>query len=134
ADAQKETDFFREQYMTASAFVTESTEENKRLSELATTKEGQARDGVAGIRAFYEGRIRRLEEDVSRHKATADLLAERGRRTDDEVRSRAALVPELMRQNVLLEEKADLQGAELEDLKEEMEGLRKKNARRKREL
>ena len=52
--AEKDRDFFREQYTQASEFVGSVREENAELENRTKIAEGQAREGVTSIKAFYE--------------------------------------------------------------------------------
>ncbi|KAH0828738.1 hypothetical protein J3R83DRAFT_3159 [Lanmaoa asiatica] len=114
ASAEKDRDFFREQYAQASGFVSSVREENMDLEKRVKIAEGQAREGVAAIKAFFEvffsplgnlyqcaltsifkGCIKTLQADVDRWRGLAELLQEKDRRTNDELRLRAAQTPEL---------------------------------------
>ena len=99
ADAEKDRDLFRDLYGKASAHASEVTRENNDLQERASLAEGQARDGIALIKATYTERVRLLEQDVERWKSQCHVLTERDARTDDELRRRAALEPELRAEN-----------------------------------
>jgi len=52
--AEKDRDFFREQYVQASGFVGSVREENVELEKRVEIAEGQAREGVAAIKALFE--------------------------------------------------------------------------------
>jgi alpha-D-ribose 1-methylphosphonate 5-triphosphate diphosphatase PhnM len=52
--AEKDRDFFRDQYTQASGFVNATRAENVELEEKAKIAEGQARDGVALIKHMFE--------------------------------------------------------------------------------
>ncbi|KAG8221467.1 hypothetical protein J3R82DRAFT_1674 [Butyriboletus roseoflavus] len=92
--AEKDRDFFREQYTQASGFVNSVREENMELEKRVKIAEGQAQEGVAAIKAFFEGRIKALQADVDRWRGLTGLLEEKDRRTNDEIRIRAAQAPE----------------------------------------
>ncbi|KAI0049326.1 hypothetical protein FA95DRAFT_1463894, partial [Auriscalpium vulgare] len=109
ANAETDVNFFREQYQTASAFASTTRAENDDLLTRAKLAESQATYGVALLRATFDTRIAKLEREVAKYKALVELLTERARRTDDEVRLRAALEPELRRENRTL--RADLEEA-----------------------
>lgn len=51
---EKDRDFFREQYMQASGFVSSVRDENAELEKRVEVAEGQAQEGVAVIKALYE--------------------------------------------------------------------------------
>lgn len=111
--AEKDRDFFRDQYTQASSFVNITRTENVELEQKAKIAEGQARDGVTLIKHMFEviylivfgssldnvviqSQIKALEEDVDRWRGVSALLQEKDRRTDDLVRRRAAEHPELV--------------------------------------
>ncbi|KAF8876922.1 hypothetical protein BD779DRAFT_1804118 [Infundibulicybe gibba] len=102
--AEKDRDFFREQYGRASGFVTSVREENVELEERASLAETRARDGVAMVKATFEQRIKSLENDLKSWKQVSTFLMEKDKRTDDEVRRRAAEEPELRERCGKLEE------------------------------
>jgi len=52
--AEKDCDFFRDQYMQASGFVSTTRAENVELEQKAAIAEGRARDGVALIKGMFE--------------------------------------------------------------------------------
>jgi chromosome segregation ATPase len=52
--AEKDRDFFRDQYSQASGFVSTTRAENAELEQKAAIAEGQARDGVALIKSMFE--------------------------------------------------------------------------------
>lgn len=54
ASAEKDRDFFREQYMQASSFVNSVREENTVLEERAKVAERQAKEGVVRIKTLFE--------------------------------------------------------------------------------
>ena len=119
ADAEKDRDLFRDLYSKASMHASEVSKENNELTERATLAETQAHDGLAMIKATYEERIRLLEQEVERWKGQVHILTERDRRTDDELRRRAALEPELRTENMRLRKQLD---SLLEDELRRMEG------------
>ncbi|KAG2135258.1 hypothetical protein DEU56DRAFT_700611, partial [Suillus clintonianus] len=93
--AEKDRDFFRDQYAQASGFVNDTRAENAELEQKAKIAEGQARDGVALIKSMFENQIKALQEDVDRWRGVSALLQEKDRRTNDLIRRRAAEQPEL---------------------------------------
>ncbi|EGN94479.1 hypothetical protein SERLA73DRAFT_188403 [Serpula lacrymans var. lacrymans S7.3] len=98
ASAEKDRDFFREQYSQASGYVSSVRAENAELERRATIAEGQARDGIAMYKGLFETQIKTLKGDVSRWKGIAELLQEKDQRTNDEIRRRAGEEPELREQ------------------------------------
>lgn len=111
--AEKDRDFFREQYMQASDFVSTTRQENVELEQKAKIAEGQARDGVALIKHMFESQIKALKEDVNRWRGVSALLQEKDRRTDDLIRRRAAEHPELAERCRKLECQVDSLRADL---------------------
>lgn len=122
ADAEKDRDFFREQYAQASGFVGQVRDENKDLEKKAAIAEEQAKTGVAGIKMMFEARVKMLEDDLKAWRQTAQFMIEKDKRTNDDIRRRAAEEPELrarcVRQEVALEE----MGERMEELEEEIRG------------
>lgn len=104
-DAEKDRDFFKDQYSKASAHVSEVSRENNELLERAALAEGQIHNGLAMIKATYEERINRLEAEVLKWKGLCQVLTSRDSRVDDDVRRRAAVEPELREENARLREK-----------------------------
>ncbi|THH18077.1 hypothetical protein EUX98_g9016 [Antrodiella citrinella] len=117
-DAEKDRELFRDMYSKASAHAGEVIKENNTLEERATLAEGQIREGVTMIKLTYEGRVRKLEEEVKKWRGLYDLLVVKDRRSNgDEVRRKAALEDELESENAKLREEMDL----LRDDNEKME-------------
>ncbi|CDO68756.1 hypothetical protein BN946_scf184989.g22 [Trametes cinnabarina] len=125
ADAEKDRDLFRDLYGKASSHASEVSKENNELLERAELAEGQARDGLAMIRATYEERVRRAEEDAARWKAQYQLLLERDARMDDDIRRRAALEPELRAEVARLREELDSLEEDYKRMEGVLEGLTK---------
>ncbi|KAG2745558.1 hypothetical protein P692DRAFT_20643154, partial [Suillus brevipes Sb2] len=111
--AEKDRDFFRDQYTQASGFVNATRAENVELEEKAKIAEGQARDGVALIKHMFESQIKALKDDVDRWRGVSALLQEKDRRTDDLIRRRAAEHPELVERCRQLECQVDSLRADL---------------------
>jgi hypothetical protein len=131
--AEKDRDFFRDQYTQASGFVNDTRVENVELEQKAKIAEGQARDGVALIKHMFEviylivfgrsldkvviqSQIKALKEDVDRWKGVSALLQEKDRRTNDLIRRRAAEHPELAERCRQLECQVGLLRADLVEL------------------
>lgn len=100
--AEKDSDFFRTQYSTASSFADTVRVENVRLekqneelNQQAAIAHGQAKYGVQLIRDTYELRLQNLEEELEKARHLCDLLRTKDERTNDEIRRRAAAYPEL---------------------------------------
>jgi len=129
-----DVDFFREQYQRASAFASSTRSENEELSARAAVAESQAVNGVALVRATFEARVTKLEAEVRKYKALSEMLTERARRTDDDVRYRAALAPELEREFNQLHRRHEEAEAELEDTRDELRAKKRVNARLRRRV
>ncbi|KAK7442792.1 hypothetical protein VKT23_016036 [Stygiomarasmius scandens] len=110
--AEKDKEIFREEYARASAFVSSVRDENKELEKRAQIAEGQAKEGVALIKATFERRQKDLEVDLEQWRRLAAFAIEKDMRTNDEIRRRAAEEPELRRKNEEL--KAELENANLQ--------------------
>ncbi|OSD00038.1 hypothetical protein PYCCODRAFT_1414948 [Trametes coccinea BRFM310] len=134
AEAEKDRDLFRDLYGKASAHASEVSAENNALLERAELAEGQVRDGLAMVRATFEARVRRAEEDAARWKAQYRLLCERDARTDDEVRRRAALEPELAAENARLREQLENLEEDYRRLEGLLEGLTKEEVEETEEI
>ena len=93
--AENDRDFFREQYAKASGFVTSVRSENSELENRIKIATDQAQSGVSLIKSTFELRIKALENDVQAWRRMAEFLVEKDRRTNDEIRRRAAEEPEL---------------------------------------
>ncbi|KZV64233.1 hypothetical protein PENSPDRAFT_564702, partial [Peniophora sp. CONT] len=116
AAAQRDVDFYRGQYEQASTFVKETRAENDLLVERTEIAEGQARDGVQLIRAEAVVQQKALSDEITRLRTTNDILVERARRTDDDIRERAALEPEWRRQVRKLKKQVEVAEEEVERL------------------
>ncbi|KAI0673135.1 hypothetical protein C8Q78DRAFT_701859 [Trametes maxima] len=123
AEAEKDRDLFRDLYGKASSHASEVSKENNQLLERAELAEGQARDGLAMIKATYEERVRRTEQDAARWKAQYKLITERDSRVDDELRRRAALEPELRAEVQRLREKLQNLEEDYKRMESTLEGL-----------
>lgn len=134
ARALADVDFFRDQYQRASAFASSTRSENEELLARAELAESQAVNGVALVRATFEARVTKLEAEVQKYKALSDMLTSRARRTDDEVRYRAALMPELEREFKQLHQQFRETEAELEDANDELRAEKRTNVRLKRRI
>ena len=116
ASAEQDRDFFREQYAKASAFVSSVRDENVELEKRIKIATDQAQSGVSLIKATFELRTKSLEEDVRAWRRMADFLMEKDRRTNDDIRKRAAEEPELRA-------RCDRQESALEETSERLEQL-----------
>ncbi len=129
-----DVDFFREQYQKASAFASTTRSENEELSARAAQAESQATNGVALVRATFEGRVHKLETEVQKYKTLSELLTERARRTDDDVRYRASYATELEREFRRLEGRFNYLEAELEETKDELFDEKRANSKLRRQV
>ncbi|KAH9975413.1 hypothetical protein BGW80DRAFT_97049 [Lactifluus volemus] len=127
ARALADVEFFRAQYSRASDFASSARSENEELLARATLAESQSTNGVAMVRATFENRVAKLEAEVQKYKALSEMLTERARRTDDGVRYRAAMAPELERQYQQLHRQFRETEAELEETKDDLRAERKCN-------
>ncbi|KAI0254569.1 hypothetical protein BJV78DRAFT_928792 [Lactifluus subvellereus] len=132
ARALADVDFFRGQYQRASDFTSSMRSENEELLARATLAESQSINGVAMVRATFESRVAKLDAEVQKYKALSEMLTERARRTDDDVRYRAAIAPELEREYQQLHRQFRETEAELEDTKDELRAEKKVNSRLRR--
>ncbi|KAH8079819.1 hypothetical protein BXZ70DRAFT_901561 [Cristinia sonorae] len=124
ATVENDLELFRNMYGKASAHVSEVTAENNTLEERATLAEGQARDGIAMVKATYEARIQRLEEEVEKWKGLYEVLLLKDTRTNgDEIRRRAALEGELEIENQDLRKELELLREDYEKMEAVLEQL-----------
>jgi chromosome segregation ATPase len=129
-----DVDFFREQYQRASAFASSTRSENEELSARAALAESQAVNGVALVRATLEARVAKLEAEVQKYKALSEMLTERARRTDDNVRYRAARALELERDYTKLSGQFRETEAELEETWDELRAKKRVNIKLRRRI
>ncbi|KAN0125880.1 hypothetical protein V8E52_001087 [Russula decolorans] len=132
--ALADVDFFRAQYQRASDFASDMRSENEELSARAALAESQATKGVALVRATFEGRVAKLEAEVQKYKTLSEMLIERARRTDDDVRYKAALAPEFQREFRRLEGRSNELEAELEETKDELFDEKRANSKLRRQV
>ena len=111
--AEKDRDFFREQYTIASGFVSSVRDENAELEKQIKIATDQAQSGVSLIKTTFELRTKSLEEDVRAWRRVAEFLIEKDHRTNDDIRRRAAEEPELRA-------RCDRQESALEDFSERL--------------
>ncbi|EJD03248.1 uncharacterized protein FOMMEDRAFT_156633 [Fomitiporia mediterranea MF3/22] len=112
-DAVKQGEIFRELYGQASAFADETKRENQELSERTKRAEGQATIGVELVRRQYAAQEQKLKAELEQQQTLVHILSAKDKRTDDEVRRRAALEPELRAEiSKLREEIGDLEATQ----------------------
>lgn len=135
ASADKDREFFREQYAKASGFVSSVRDENKDLEKRLKIAEDQAKAGVGLVRATFELRVKTLEDDVKSWRRMAEFLIEKDKRTDnDEIRRRAAEEPELRSRCRRQEESLELMQERMEELEAELEQKERQNSAANAEL
>jgi chromosome segregation ATPase len=94
ASLQKEVAFFRELYGTASAHVDTLNSDKlglekrvEELTELLSIAENQVQSGFAGVKAFFEWRIRALEGEVEKWKGLYHIFHEKEIRAGNLIRN-----------------------------------------------
>jgi hypothetical protein len=132
--ALADVDFFRAQYQRASDFTSSIRIENEELSARAALAESQATKGVALVRATFEGRVAKLEAEVQKYKTLSEMLTERARRTDDDVRYRAALMSEYERDLRQLGGRFNELEAELEETKDDLYDEKRASSKLRRQV
>jgi len=132
ARALADVDFFREQYQRASAFASTTRSENEELSARAILVESQVVNGVALVRATFEARVTKLEAEARKYKALSEMLTERARRTDDNVRYQASRAFEMDVELRNLRGEYREMEAELEETIDELRAKKRANARLRR--
>ena len=93
--AERDRELFREHYMKASAFVSSIRDENADLEKQMKIATDQAKSGVSLIKSTFKLRIQSLERDVHAWRRMTEFLVEKDKRTNDDIRRRAAEEPEL---------------------------------------
>jgi len=84
------------------------------------------------IRATFEARVGKLESEAGKYKALSEMLTERARRTDDVIRYRAAIAPELEREYHRLQGQLDEREGELDEMKDKLRAEKKVNSKLRR--
>jgi hypothetical protein len=110
------------------------TQQNDGLSARAALAESQATKGIALVRKTFEGRVAKLEAEVRKYKTLSEMLTERARCTNDDVRCRAALAPEFKRELRQLEGRFNEVEAELEETKDELSDEKRASSKLGREI
>jgi DNA repair exonuclease SbcCD ATPase subunit len=146
--AEQDREFIREQYANASAYVTTVRDENKELEQRVQIAEAQSTKGVELIKATFESRVTKLQDEAQAWRKMAEFMIEKDTRTNDDVRRRAAEEGELRvlctRQKTDLTEKREKMDELQTELQEkarlcdasaeELEHWKKENARLQAEL
>ncbi|KAH9898194.1 hypothetical protein C8Q73DRAFT_683976 [Cubamyces lactineus] len=107
-------DLFKNLYSEASTHAARLGKENLVLEERATVAEGQTRDGLAMIRGTFEAQVRKLREEVAKWQGLCKVLQTKDERTNDELRRRAALEPDLRVENERLKQEAEIVREDME--------------------
>ena len=106
--AEGDRELFREHYMKASAFVSSVRDENAELEKQIKIATDQSKSGVNLIKSTFKLRLQSLERDVHAWRRMTEFLVEKDRRTNDDIRTRAAGEPELRarcdRQEIVLQD------------------------------
>ena len=100
-------ELFKENYFKASEFTDELRKEVEEYKERATLAENQVKLGVELVRRAARTTEEKLRTELERVKAVSHILTTRDNRTDEEVRRKAALEPELRGRIVELREELD---------------------------
>lgn len=95
-DAERNASIFKDLYSKASSFTDELREENANLRSRLTLAETQVSKGVQQIRALYSAQAKKMSSELERSQLLLSVLQEKDRRTDDDVRRKAAREPELL--------------------------------------
>lgn len=119
--AEKDRDFFREQYSKASGFISSVRAENDELEERVRVAEDQAKTGVDLIKRTFEQRVKSLEGDASSWKRVALFAVEKDARTNDVIRRRAAEEPQLRARVEELEEENQRMVAHMTMIEDDLE-------------
>ncbi|KAI0673340.1 hypothetical protein C8Q78DRAFT_1076361 [Trametes maxima] len=114
--AESDRDLFKNLYSEASTHAARLAQENAELEERAKLAESQVRDGLAMVRGTFEGQVQKLREEVAKWQGLCKVLQEKDERTDDEVRRRAALEPELREENERLLREAEIVRSDMEKM------------------
>ncbi|KAF5370906.1 hypothetical protein D9615_009801 [Tricholomella constricta] len=119
--AEKDREFFREQYAKASGFVSSVRDENNELEKQVEIAKGQAATGVEMVKATFAARAKTLEDDARSWRRLAMFMMEKDVRTNDDIRRRAAEEPELRLHCEVLEEDNLVMKGLIESLQEDMQ-------------
>jgi chromosome segregation ATPase len=119
ANTEKDLNLFRDQYNSASAYVSTLQGENKDLTERAYVAESQVREGLQMVRGFFDDRVKKLEVESAKWKGLCQLLQEKDARTGDEIRRKAGEEGELRLRVEALEGRVEMLNEELDSLEDE---------------
>ena len=131
AAAEKDRDFFRDQYAQASGFVGAVRAENLELEKRVAIAEGQTKDGVQLIKATYVEQVRALQTEVTQANWRAEMLRKQSERTDsDEVRRKAGAYPGLLAKYAEAEQAITMINATVDELRRDRQALKAKQRSR----
>lgn len=100
SSAESDRELFHDLYNKASAHASSVSAENNALVERVSIVESRLSDGLTMVKATYEARVERLEEEVQRLKGINQVLGERDEKMEgDDVRKARATVEELRGEN-----------------------------------
>ncbi|PCH33937.1 hypothetical protein WOLCODRAFT_160469 [Wolfiporia cocos MD-104 SS10] len=108
-DAEDDRDFVRDLYDKASSYASEMKAQKLETEEQLRVAKGQVSDGLPMLKSMYEERIKRLQGELEKSKRLYKILTDKDERTNDEIRRRAALEPQLREENKRLRQ--ELQAA-----------------------
>ena len=120
--AEKDRDFFHAEHSKASSFVLSVRNENMELEKRVQIAEGQARVGVAQVKAVFASHIETARRDAREWRMQATFMREKIDRTNDEIRRRAAEEPELRARCEDLDEELESLQEQISNLDEEIRG------------
>ncbi|KAF7969471.1 hypothetical protein HWV62_27259 [Athelia sp. TMB] len=127
AAAEKDRDFFRDQYAQASGFVGAVRAENLELEKRVAIAEGQTKDGVQLIKATYVEQVRALQTEITQANWRAEMLRKQSERTGgDEMRRKASAYPDLLVKYAGVEHAMTLLNATVDELRRDRRVLKAK--------
>ena len=115
-DAVKDKEIFREMYAKASDYADDLRKEVADYKDRVQIAESQVQNSIGLIQRAARAKEEQLQFELNRVKGLLHLLATRDERTDDEVRRKAAIEPEL--RGVIRELKE-----EISDVRDDLDGV-----------
>lgn len=134
AAAEKDRDFFREQYAQASGFVGAVRQENVELEQRVAIAEGQTKDGIYMIKATYDAQVKALQAEVVQANWRTDILRTQSLRTDSEIRRKAGEHPGLVEQYEESLEECSMLNATIDELRRDRKALQDKLHKKDQQL
>ena len=101
-----------------------SEQAERHVEELEAALEGTRTDGIVMMKAMFMGRVKQLESEAHRWKSLYHLKEMKDAKTDDEMRKRAAMEPELRADNARLERELENMEGDLKQAQEEIYQLK----------